>query len=116
MFFGKKKKISAYLAAKRLESPLSSFDLLLQDSLSGELKDRLEQLGLKKIDIHIDWLPDYRCIGIQGRLGNCFSDIQIEPSEFSVCCDEVEPDDPVSFPLESIEQFYAVSARVFESR
>ena len=44
------------------------------------MRDRLESLGLTKLEFHIDWLPDYKCIDIQGRRDRLFVNIQIEPA------------------------------------
>ena len=68
MLFGKKKKISEYLLVKQKTQIVTAFDDLLLDYLSGTLKDKLVNLEMKHIDIHIDWLPDYKCIGIQGKV------------------------------------------------
>ena len=104
MFKTKKSKIKTYLNVK--EEMFTPFDHLLSDYLSGELKNRLDGLGLQRLSIYIDWLPDYKCINIQGRYQKNYVDIQIEPSSFSIGCDPVEPDDHTEFVLEDLEQFY----------
>ena len=65
-------------------------------------------LGITKNEIHIDWLDDIKCIGIQGRYKKYFADIQIYQDEFSVSFDLDEPDDDVTYTLESKEQVYRV--------
>lgn len=90
------------------ETQRTVFDNLLNDYINGELKHQLEQIGLKKITIHIDWLPDYKCINIQSKCDKKYVDIQIEPNEFSIGCDSVEPDEHTSYLLESRNHLYSV--------
>lgn len=111
MFRTKKSEIAEYLAVKQAQDQITAFDALLADWLSGRLRDSLAGLGLKRMEIHVDWLQDYQCIGIQGRADEYYVDIQIEPAAFAVACDRVEPDDPVEFPLESAGQFYRTAGQ-----
>ena len=107
VFQTKKKKIQTYLHEKSSEL-FTPFDELLEDYLSGKMKDILADLGAEKIDVHIDWLPDYRCIGIQGMYNGNYLDLQIETAEFSIGYDSVEPDDHNCYILENKDQVYAV--------
>ena len=107
MFKAKKKKIKNYLAGKKTEE-WTAFDQILSDYISGELNKKLEALGMRKIEMHIDWLPEYKCIGVQGLGGAYRWNIQIEPTEFLIAFDEDEPDDDNFYSLESKEQFYHV--------
>lgn len=102
MFLSKRGKIAAYLKST---SP-SPFTELLEQWYAGQMRKRLESLGLTKLEFHIDWLPDYKCINIQGRLNRLYVDIQIEPASFTIAMDEDEPDDPTEYPLASAEGFY----------
>ena len=102
MFLTKRAKISAYL---KTASP-SPFAELLAQWHSGQMRSRLETLSLTKLKFHIDWLPDYKCIDIQGRRDQQYVDIQIEPTSFTITMDEDEPDEPVEYPLLSADQFY----------
>ena len=102
MFLTKRGKIAAYL---KTASPSPFHDLLTQWH-SGQMRERLESLGLTKLEFHIDWLPDYKCIDIQGRSGKLYVNIQIEPGAFTIAVDPDEPDEPMEFPLESAERFY----------
>lgn len=113
MFQTKKKKIQTYLFEKSSEQ-FTSFDELLEDYLSGKMKETFSTLGAKKVEIHIDWLPGYRCIGVQGTFNHNYLDLQIEPTEFSVGYDPVEPDNHIYYSLESKDQVYAVVKQVFE--
>ena len=107
MFQTKKKKIINYLNEKNTaNAKFSPFDLLLSDYISGELKIRMEEMDIVKPDIYIDWLPDYQCIGIQGKYRQYYVDLQVEPTEISIGCDPDEPDEHTVFPLESREQMY----------
>ena len=70
------------------------------------MRDCLESLGLRKLEFHIDWLPDYNCIDIQGHRDRMYVDIQIEPASFTIAMDEDEPDEPTENALVSAEGFY----------
>lgn len=107
MFVTKKKKISKYLERKATDNK-SAFDFLLSDYLDGTLKRKLAEIGLSKIAIHIGWLEDIKCIGIQGRYNQYYLNLQIYQDEFTVSCDLDEADEDAEYPLESKEQFYHV--------
>ncbi len=113
MFQSKKKKIKNYIEEKYSSGEPTPFDELLCDYLSGEMKEILAGFGAKRIEIHIDWLSDYRCIGIQGVCDRNYLDLQIEPTEFSIGYDPVEPDDHREYPLESKEQAYSIVKQTF---
>ncbi len=108
MLFGKKKKLSKYLAEKQATQCLTPFDRILEDYLSGALKKRLGRLTMKQIEICVDWLEDYQCINIQGKSKGCYFDIQVEPSGFSIAYDKDEPENAVEFPLEDASVFYKI--------
>ena len=74
--------------------------------MDGTLKTDLESLGIIKNQIHIDWLDDIKCIGLQGRYKKYFADIQIYPDEFSILFDLDEPDDDITYALESKDLLY----------
>lgn len=98
----KRSKIAAYLRS----SPSTVFAAMLSDWYSGQMPERLAALGLTRMEFHIEWLPDYRCIDIQAHWGKLYVDIQIEENTFSIASDEDEPEQQVEFPLESAEGFY----------
>lgn len=102
MFLTKRGRIAAYL---KTASPSPFHDLLAQWH-TGQMQERLEALGLRKPEFHIDWRPDYKCIDIQGRRDRLYVDIQIEPASFSIAMDADEPDDPTEYALASAEGFY----------
>jgi hypothetical protein len=54
----------------------------------------------------LDWLDDIKCIGLQGRYKKYFADIQIYPDEFSISFDLDEPNDDITYALESKNQLY----------
>jgi len=108
LLFGKKKKIREYLTKKQADNALTAFDVLLSDYLSGLLKERLQEMGMKKIDIHVDWMPDYKCIGIQGKVCDYYFDLQIDPETFSIAYDKDEPDDAAEWDLQDVSAFYSV--------
>lgn len=62
MFQTKKSKIKKYLNERQAE--MTPFDDLLTDYLSGELTNRLRDLGVQRISVYIDWHSDYKCINI----------------------------------------------------
>ena len=107
MFTTKKRKIQKYLEQKA-EDNKCAFDDLLSDYLNGSLKDKLESVKIRRVEIYIDWHDDMKCIGIQGRYEKYYMDLQIYPNEFSVSFDLDEPDEDVIYPLESKEQLYSV--------
>ena len=116
MFLTKKGKIRKHLQSVDRGS-WSAFDVLLDQYLTGELRSRLEEIGIGKLEIHVDYLEDYQCIGIQGKRGRYYIDIQIEESEFCLGCDPEEPDVHTYYPLENAEGLYrTVSDRIRELR
>ena len=106
MFQTKKNRIKLYLETKSNANMLTSFDALLSEYLSGKLYVHLEKLMLNKIRVHIDWLPDYKCIDVQSKFKNYYFEIQIEEDEFSISYDTDEADEPIVYFLESSDQFY----------
>ena len=114
MFQSKKRKIQAYLSHKAKEQ-LTPFDELLNEYLSGKMKEKLTELGIKKLEINVDWLTDYKCIGLQGVYNQNYLDLQIEPAKFSVGYDPVEPDEHDYYPLEDKEQVYVTVKQLFET-
>ena len=107
MFTTKKKKIRTYLAQKS-EKEYCAFDHLLADYVNDTLKTDLTSVGMRRIEIHVDWLEDIKCIGIQAQYVEYLADIQIYPDEFSVAFDVDEPDSDTVYPFESKKQFYDV--------
>ena len=112
MLMFKKKKIQVYL--NNLGDSKTTFDLLLFDYLDGSIKKDLESIGFEKISIHIDWLNDYKCIGIQCKYQRYYVDIQIHNDEFSVSYDIDESDEDIIYPLESKEQMYKDLSNVIQ--
>ena len=108
MFQSKKKKIQRYLEERRQTGAGSPFDELLADCLSGSMKETLTNFGIRKVSVHIDWLPGYRCIGVQGVYHGSYLDLQIERDSISIGYDPVEPDEHCRYPLESREQVYTL--------
>lgn len=115
LFMSKSRKIRKYLDEKKEMGTPSVFDELLHDYLSGELKAELTALELKRVEIHIDWLDDYRCIGVQAVHHKNYLDLQIEPVSFSVGYDPDEPDEHDSYPLESKGQLYSILKQILEN-
>ena len=106
MFQTKKNRIKSYLETKHNENTLTSFDTILSEYLSRQLRLRLETMMMNKIKVHIDWLSDYKCIDVQSKFKNYYFEIQIEEDEFSISYDTVEADEPIFYSLESSDQFY----------
>ncbi len=107
MFQTKKAKIKAWLQAKPQKT---AFDELLGDYLDKSLQKKLAALGVAEIALHIDWLEDHKCIGIQGRYEHgedYYLDIQIYPEEYLFAADPDEPDGGVYTPLPQTKtEFY----------
>ncbi len=114
MFTTKKKKIQKYLEQKAGDNKCA-FDALLSDYLDGSLKEHLESIEIKRVEIHIDWFDDIKCIGIQGRYKKYYMDLQIYPNEFSVSFDLVEPDEDVIYLFESREQMYRILSDIVKT-
>ena len=106
MLFGKKKRIAEHLKEKQNSGGVTAFDTILSEYLWGSLKESFIKLGFKAISIHIDWLADYKCIGIQAKFRDYFFDIQIDPTSFSISYDKDEADDDVEFELKDASLFY----------
>ena len=110
----KKAKIRKHLEAIGKDD-WSTFEHLLSDYLGGKLSEKLQQIGIDKMEIHVDFLDDYKCIDIQGKYKRNYVDIQIEKAEFSIGCDPIEPDEHDHHPLENEESFFAtVSQKLSE--
>lgn len=112
LLFGKKKKLMEYLSKRQADKALTAFDTILSDYLSGSLKERLHDLTMERISIHMDWLPDYKCMSIQGKVNDYYFDIQIEPETFTIAWDQDEPDDAVEFVLQDVSSFYGAIENV----
>ena len=96
--FGKKRKIMKYLGEQNPES-YSQFDYVLDDFVNKQLKKKLRDIGLSKIEIHVDWYPGFECIGIQA-FDESYIDIKFYPKELSISCSIDEPDDYDEFIYE----------------
>lgn len=107
-------KIKRYLEQKIDESK-PVFDSLLMDYLDGTLKEFLMSIGIKKSQIHVDWNDSMKCIGIQGRYKKYYIESQIYPYEFTVSFDLIEPDEDISYPLESKDQLYNVISDIIKT-
>lgn len=102
----KKKKIKKYLQDKNTTELLTAFDNLLNDYIQGKLTAKMKEVGISKVEIHIDWLPDYKCIEISGLYHQFIVDIQIESLEYTIAYDEDEADESVTYSLENADAFY----------
>lgn len=107
-----KRKVRRYLAERRAAGTETAFDRLLADWLCGGLAAVLCESGMTVLELHIDWLKMYRCIEVVGRYEAYLIEIQIEPDSYAVAYDADEPDDAVTWPLESAEAFYAQIRRL----
>ena len=114
MLLGKKKKISKYLSEKQAIKNITAFDSLLSEYLSGCLKENFRKLNIKQTEIHVDWLSDYKCINIQGRIGGYFVDIQIEPETFLIAYDKDESDNATEFAMQDVPTFYSIIKNTVE--
>ena len=90
----KKRKIRDYLSG--LGENKSTFDMLLEDYLSGELKMDLQKIGLTRIELGVDL---FHTIWMQAKYGDYFVDIHIYTDEISIALDLDEADDGIDYPL-----------------
>ena len=90
----KKRKIRDYLSS--LGENKSTFDMLLEDYLSGELKMDFQKMGLTRIELGVDL---FHTIWMQAKYGNYFVDIHIYTDEISIALDLDEADDGIDYPL-----------------
>ena len=102
-----KRKIRRYLAEQRAAGNETAFDCLLEDWLCGRLAAALRECGMTALELHIDWLPEHRCIEAVGQYRTQLIEIQIEPDSYFITYSEDEPDDAAAWPLESAAAFYA---------
>ena len=112
LFQSKKERIQQYLKSHSRE--LSVFDELLADYLNGNFKSYFLEQGLTRVEIHIDWLKDYKCMELQGRFCGNYVDLQIEEAEFGISVDPDEPDIENSYELLSKEYVYLTCKTVLE--
>jgi hypothetical protein len=106
MFTSKKKKLQTHIQSLPTFEK-NAFDQLLEEYLLGHLKSKMENLGIKRVGIHIDWHDTMKCIGVQGKYGAYRMDVQIYPDEFLIALDTDEPDDGTTYPLATNEQFFS---------
>lgn len=52
MPFGKKRKIQKYLEAHHASGTMTPFDALLEDALSGRMKQKMEAIDVKNRHLH----------------------------------------------------------------
>ena len=114
MFTTKKKKIRRYLESIP-DADKTGFDLLLFDYLNGILKSNLEDMGISKTDIYIDWHSHMKCIGVQGNFKKYYMDLHIYPDEFCLSFDLDEPDEDETFPMKSKDHFYQTLANTIHA-
>lgn len=114
MFTTKKKKIRRYLESIP-DADKTGFDLLLFDYLNGILKSNLEDMGISKADIYIDWHDHMKCIGVQGRFRKYYMDLHIYLDEFCISFDLDEPDEDETYPMKSKDHFYQTLANTIHN-
>lgn len=108
---GKRAQVKKYLSGKQSRE---TFELLLEEWAEGKLIAHLSRLGLSSAEIHIDLLPDYKCLGIQTRHDKNYVDIQIFEKSFAISADKDEADEGTEYELVSIERFNADVLRYLE--
>lgn len=108
---GKRAQVKKYLSGNKTPD---AFDLLLGEWADGTLAEHLKNFGLTSVETNIDWLPDYKCLGIQARLDKNFVDIQIFKNSFTVSADKDETDGDREYDLESIARFDEEVSRYLE--
>ena len=116
--FGKKNKIKKYLIEKNMKS-YSQFDYVLDDYINKQLKRKLQDIGLSKLEIHVDWYPGFECVGIQA-IDESYINIKIYPNELNISCSIDEPDDSDDFLYEESKDrdwiYKKIQSYVLESK
>lgn len=116
--FGKTNKIRKYLTEKN-KKEYSQFDYVLDDYINKQLKRKLQDIGLSKIEIHVDWYPGFECVGVQA-IDESYVDIKIYPKELNISCSIDEPDDSDDFLYEENEDrdwiYEKIQSYVLESK
>ena len=114
MFTSKKKKIRRHLESIP-DADKTGFDFLLLDYLNGILKSQLEDMGISKTDIYIDWHDHIKCISVQGSFKKYYIDLHIYPDEFCLSFDTDEPDEDEIYPMKSRDYFYQTMANTIQA-
>lgn len=88
----KKKKIADYL---NTQSNGSIFDELLRLYENNSLKSRLQDWGLKRISIYVDWKSDYKCLDVQAKYKDYYYEWQFieDECEYMIYVDGDEPEE-----------------------
>ena len=92
----------------------SVFEHLLDEYLSGRMRERLKALGLNRIVISAGWQDFYRGIDIEGIFGKYYINLQIETDFFSLAFYEYGPEEYEDYPLTSPDQPYDELKRLIE--
>lgn len=98
--FGKKRKIKKWLQEKG--GGYTLFSLILSDYTAGDLKKNLRNMGLRHVEIHVDWFEDIKCLGVLAAYENFNVDVQLSGEELALGCSDGEPD---------CDEFYDVRER-----
>ncbi len=107
MFFkSKKKRMQQYLDSHR--ENLSVFDEFVTEYLNGALQSFFIEQGVTKIEIHVDWFDDFKCLELQGFLNKNCIDLQIYEKQFGLAADPDEPDISDWYELLSKEYVYDI--------
>lgn len=102
----KRQKVAMYLREQQANRTLSAFDSLLSDYLDKTLQREFVRIGIRRLQIYLDWLADLKSIDIQGKYLKYFFEVRIEPNQFSISHDPDEPEEYIEYPLSSKEQLY----------
>lgn len=95
MWFGKKKKTEEIFSEAPEEGNL--WQRLVRDFHSKELKKRLKDMGLRRVECYSDGTVD-----IQGFYGDFAVNVQIDPDEIALGINEDEPDCDEIYTYDSI--------------
>ncbi len=115
--FTPKKKIQAYLDSARASGSFGAFEQLMEDYLSGTLKQRFVDLGLALDDIFVLWTSDVKLVEITAEAEG-FSTFVVEfnEREFEIDFESDINIEGVYFPLQTAAYFYDTVKEVLDTK
>lgn len=105
MFFSKTSRIERYLEK---QTAWSAMDYLLYDYVNHDIERKLSGLGMRRLEVFVEWNAKDPLITVQGKYDHKRVDIEIEREMFSIGRGLDDTAVHTFFALESREQFYFV--------
>ena len=80
---------------------------------------KLRDIGLSRIEIHVDWYPEFECVGIQA-IDESYIDIKFYPNEINISYSIDEADDYAEIQYEEAKDrnwlYKKIKLSVIESK